>query len=200
MSCKYITWEDIKPIWATELWSGRVNVEPVTSMKYLGGHDMELKKKTPHFIGVFKNDELVGVNSFVRTSKTQFRSRGLWVNPEHRGNGYAQELLYWMKSEVLALGGWTIWTLPRQASYSTYASVGFIQTTPYTELEWGNNCYALASTRTIQSIECEARNYKQHRSLFFHKNLAAMVDNGDTTEKIRSAMRPLANEEERLWK
>ncbi len=76
-------WEYISPIWDVHLWPSR-DSEPVTSMKYLGGYDMAYKDEIPFFIGGVINGRIVAVNSYVRTTNSEWRSRGLWVDPEHR--------------------------------------------------------------------------------------------------------------------
>ena len=197
---RYLTWEEAREIWVTKLWPGRDDVEPITSMKYLGGYDLSLKNEAVHFLGATYNDIPVGVNSYTRTGKSQWRSRGLWVDKEWRRLGVASGIMRGMFADILNRGGTTVWTLPRQDSYGFYAQMGFIQTTPYNELDWGHNCYALASVRTLTSVEVEAHWLRDMRQTFYREVLEPMVENGESTEMIRRAMKPLADREERQWR
>lgn len=136
-----LTWEQVKPIWDTHLWPGR-DSEPVTSMKYKGGYDMSFKTEEPQFVGFVDLGETIAVNSYVRTSGTMFRSRGLWVHPRFRGCGYAKDLLNHMINDVRNTDGSMIWTMPRRGALEVYEAVGFERTTEWEKQGWGVNCYA----------------------------------------------------------
>lgn len=139
-----LVWEDVKPIWDKHLWPGR-DSQPVTSMKYRGGYDMEYKNQTPYFIGfVDEPDNVIAVNSYVPTKSSgeEWRSRGLWVHPKHRGCGHAKELLEFMIDDIKKKGGTFIWTMPRRGALEAYESVGFSQSTAWKKQDWGVNCYA----------------------------------------------------------
>ena len=142
MDLEILTWEQVKPVWDTSLWPGR-NSEPVTSMKYLGGYDMGYKREEPRFVG-FINDseEIVAVNSYVLTTITEWRSRGLWVHPKHRGHGYARDMLQYMIDDIKSMGGRKIWTMPRRGALEAYEASGFTKTSEWEKHEWGVNCYA----------------------------------------------------------
>ena len=199
MEYVHIDWSDVKPIWDTHLWPGR-DSEPVTSMKYLGGYDLDLKNEKPTFIGFKLDDEIVGVNSYVRTGKREFRSRGLWVHPEHRQKGTAFTMLHKMSEEVRAKGGWTIWTMPRAEALKAYESAGFVRTSPWMQQEWGTNCYAILSTRTIGEIAVEAERYKERRVAFWEAYIEPMFRRGAGIEEMRRAMAPLVQAEEEDWR
>ena len=141
MALESLPWEEVKPIWDNELWPGR-DSEPVTSMKWLGGYDMEYKKQTPIFIGLSISGEVIGVNSFVRTEDTEFRSRGLWVHPDHRGCGLGKRLLHTTVDWIADEGGTFVWTMPREEAMPVYASAGFVRASDWIQQEWGTNCYA----------------------------------------------------------
>jgi len=137
-----LTWEQVKPIWDTHLWPGR-DSEPVTSMQYFGGYDMQYKDEEPHFIGFSDiGGEIIAVNSYVRNKAQTWRSRGLWVHPRFRGCGYARDLLLYMIKDVKTRGGDWIWTMPRRGALEAYESAGFIQTTDWEKQGWGVKCYA----------------------------------------------------------
>lgn len=131
MLTKRITFEEILPIWETELWPGResaiethsVMTWPFSSNKLT--HDMSIFNYDVHFWGTFIDGNLVGVNSGHLTTNTEYRSRGIWVNPEFRGNGIAQQLLEMTKHSAVMAGAEMIWTMPRKTALSTYERFGF---------------------------------------------------------------------------
>ena len=138
---KILTWEEVKPIWDTHLWPGR-DSEPVTSMVYLGGHNMQYKKGKPYFVGFVDAGEVIAVNSYVCNSAQTWRSRGLWVHPKFRGCGYAGDLLSYMFGDIRQMGGDWIWTMPRRGALEVYESVGFVRVSEWEKQGWGVNCYA----------------------------------------------------------
>ena len=141
---KLLTWAQVKPIWDTELWPGR-DSEPVTSMKFLGGYDMDYKNRTPIFIGLMAREAIIGVNSIVRTEGCEWRSRGLWVSPFFRGNGHGVQLLQESAAKARVEGGLKIWSLPKREAFRSYEKAGFKQASEWSEHDWGTNCYVIRS-------------------------------------------------------
>ena len=141
MDLDILTWEQVKPIWDNHLWPGR-DSEPVTSMQYKGGYDLSFKLEEPRFIGIVDTSDIIAVNSYVLTSGTMWRSRGLWVHPRFRGCGYARDLLQFMIKDIATTDGSMIWTMPRRGALEAYESVGFERTTDWEKQGWGVNCYA----------------------------------------------------------
>ena len=138
-----LEWQDVEPIWNTHLWPGRES-QPVTSMVYMGGYNMEYKNEKPVFIGMVEDpDQVVAVNSYVYNEEGVWRSRGLWVHPDHRGKGFAKHLLLYMIDDVEQRGGKYIWTMPRREALQTYESVGFRKVSNWEQHDWGTNCYAI---------------------------------------------------------
>lgn len=127
-----ISFEDIGPIWADELWPGRELLEPVSAMLFNGGHDMTHFELPVRYIGVFEKDSIVAVNSGHMCADNSYRSRGLWVNPTARGRGYGVELLRTTITDGLLMGCSFCWSLPRKTSWVTYAMAGFKLTS-----DWG---------------------------------------------------------------
>jgi GNAT superfamily N-acetyltransferase len=133
-----------------QLWDGRQSpIEPVTSMVYLGGYDMSIKTAyEPTFLGVFDEDnpdELVAVNSGVRTSSELYRIRGLYVLEAHRRKGFASWLINEVVDQARTEKCRGIWALPRQSSYSVFLELGFQKTSEWIEdgVEFGPNCYVI---------------------------------------------------------
>lgn len=123
---KSLFWEEILPIWQTQLWPNRISaIEPNSAMVYKSGYDMYNMNTIPTFFGYYVDDKLVGVNSGHGCSNKMYRSRGLWVLPEHRGKGIGQQLLTETINQAKHEGSDMIWSFPKRTSWKTYNSVGF---------------------------------------------------------------------------
>jgi GNAT superfamily N-acetyltransferase len=73
----------------------------------------------------------VGVNSGHLCDDNSFRSRGLWVDENHRGYGYGKELLKAVINQAKLESADFIWSFPRKTSWPTYKSVGFKKTSDW---------------------------------------------------------------------
>lgn len=121
-----ISWEQILDIWKNRLWPNRVSpIEPNSAMVFLGGYDMINMSTTPTFFGFIVNDELVGVNSGHMCNNKHYRSRGLFVDPKHRGNKYGSMLLSATIKQGISEGAELVWSLPRKTSFHSYEKAGF---------------------------------------------------------------------------
>ena len=142
-----LSWPEIWQVWTSKLWAGRSSqIEPTSSMRYLGGYDRSIRASTPMFFGARHGQNIIGVNSVFMTGPTQARSRGIWVDREYRCRGVGQRI---MDACIVAArnthGARSIWSAPRQSSLPFYLSCGFIQTSDFTDdsFEFGPNCYVL---------------------------------------------------------
>lgn len=145
MTCEEIGWLDIFPIWKEKLWPNRTSViEPTTSMKYLGGYDMENKIFSPLLLGIYDEYNIVAVNSLVLCNDGSARSRGLWVDNSYRGLGLAKTILTKTITLAKLKNATFLWTIPRKSALPAYVSSGFIQTSNWFNegMEYGPNCYA----------------------------------------------------------
>lgn len=145
---------DIYEIWASKLWPNRTTqILPLSSMKRGGGYDMSIYLSNPKFLAVldtsFKNErKIVAVNSFFRTDHDEYRSRGLWVDPDYRG----QKIGTLIMSETIDRVSRSrplseekiLWTIPRQSAMPFYKSCGFVRTSGWFDegVEFGPNAYA----------------------------------------------------------
>jgi GNAT superfamily N-acetyltransferase len=125
VTIRSITFQDIGLVWADHLWPGRPDIEPMSAMMFTGGYDMENFQLPARYIGIFEDERMVGVNSGHVCADNSFRSRGLWIDPIARGNGYGKQLLFRTLADGLELGCYFSWSLPRKTSWPTYESVGF---------------------------------------------------------------------------
>ena len=140
-----ITWSQIKKIWHTRLWPDRTTaIESTSAMCYLSGHDINNMNYDPTFFGYFVHHKIVGVNSGHLCADNSYRSRGLWVDKDYRGNGFGRQLLEAAINRAKLESANFIWSFPRKSSWSTYKSVGFKRTSKYTKSETSDtNAYCI---------------------------------------------------------
>jgi len=122
-----ITWQKIYSIWINHLWTTRLSsVEPTSAMCFLNGYDIVNMQSIPTFFGYVIDDFIAGVNSGHACPKqNNYRSRGLWVDPNYRGRGIGQQLLLTTIEQGHKEGYKNVWSYPRQTSWPTYSAVGF---------------------------------------------------------------------------
>lgn len=131
MKIQKISFTQAHSVWHTHLWPDRQSaIEPVSVMTWpfadpVADIDMSIQHYEPTFWGVFLNDDLVGVNSGHRTSATQYRSRGLWVDPLCRSQGFAQLLFTVTQWQARQEGCDMVWSIPRQSALNSYTRFGF---------------------------------------------------------------------------
>lgn len=123
---KRISWNQIFPIWEQNLWPDRQSkIESTSAMSYSGGYNMENMLYRPTFFGAFADGKIVGVNSGHGCSDGFYRSRGLWVDENYRGNGLGKQLLLATIKQAQKEKFQAVWSYPRKSSWPTYAGAGF---------------------------------------------------------------------------
>lgn len=141
MLTRKISFDTILPIWKNELWPDRTSaIETHSAMTwpFEGAPDpidMNIFDYKPTFWGVYIDDKLVGVNSGHRTDNTQYRSRGIWVDPDYRGRGIAQQLFTSTEHQALVEDCLLLWSIPRKTALSSYTKFGFETVGGYIETE-----------------------------------------------------------------
>ena len=151
--CK-ISFEETSNVWQRELWPGRENINKLSTLTiknnkleqqtYIKRYESTVVffglKYTNHYYE--EKEELVGVNSGAQCGLKLYRSRGLWINPKHRGLGAAKDLLNAAIEEGKSRGCNVIWSLPRKDSLHVYVSAGFEKQGHWIEddVEFGPNC------------------------------------------------------------
>lgn len=150
MHCKKISFEQISEVWRTQLWPNRQSpIETHSAMTWPYSWpdseiDMEIFNYPATFWGVFDGDRLVGVNSGHRTSEVEYRSRGIWVDPEYRGRGIANMLFCVLKNQAIVEGCEMIWSIPRKTALPAYTKFGFMTVGDFIETETADaNIYAI---------------------------------------------------------
>ena len=131
MLYRTISWKMISDIWSNQLWPNRDSpIETHSAMVWPYGdnpdvYSMEVFGYEVKFIGAFDHDKLIAVNSGHLTSTTEYRCRGLWVNPEHRRQGIAHTMFALLENHALIQGANLMWSLPRQSALTSYVLYGF---------------------------------------------------------------------------
>ena len=128
---KKIPFEYIYPIWKEKLWPDRSSdIEPMSAMTWPFEGDpqpinMSIFEYEPVFWGVFLDNKIVGVNSGHHTTDRQYRSRGIWVDPEYRMHGISQQLFMMTEHQAILEGCEMIWSIPRKTALKAYTKFGF---------------------------------------------------------------------------
>ncbi len=145
---KKISFSEILPLWH-QLWPNRKSpIRPMTSMKYLGGYDMDnYDNYSPTFWGIIYEETIIGVLGGFRTADTHYHARGICILPTFQGKGLAQLLFQECQDQALNEKCNFLWGLPRKSSLPVYLKFGFVQTSDWTHegMEFGPNCYVLKS-------------------------------------------------------
>lgn len=158
-----INWATIKKIWGSKLWPNRKSmIEPTSAMIYLGGIDIVNMKSSPTFFGYKLNNDIVGVNSGHMCNDNTYRSRGLWVDETHRGQGIGRLLLKATVEKAQEEHASLVWSYPRFDSWHTYKAEGFSLVTPW------------------EISETSEKNAYCSRIYFRHGIMIYLVDNFDS--------------------
>ncbi|MCP4832515.1 MAG: GNAT family N-acetyltransferase [Gammaproteobacteria bacterium] len=129
---KRIEFSEILPVWQCLLWPDRESViETHSAMAWPCSDnpdeiDMKIFEYQPTFWGAYRENKLVGVNSGHRTTLSQYRSRGIWVDPDHRRQGIAQTLFALTEHQAVLEKCEMMWSMPRISALGVYQTHGFI--------------------------------------------------------------------------
>lgn len=137
-----ITFEEILPTWRNHLWPDRTStIESNSAMCYKDGYDMFNMNTTPTFFAYKINNEIAGVNSGHMCKDNHYRSRGLFVFEKFRGMGIGTKLLIATIEQGRKENAHMCWSYPRDTSWKTYSSAGFLLDGEFNISETGNNAY-----------------------------------------------------------
>lgn len=131
MKIERLNFEKIKSIWQTKLWPNRTSaIETHSAMTwpFEGNPDpinMDIFNYPATFWGAYLDNKLVGVNSGHKTTDKQYRSRGVWVDPEYRKRGVAQMLFLMTAHQAKVEGCEMLWSIPRKTALPAYTKFGF---------------------------------------------------------------------------
>lgn len=152
-----ITFEQILPVWRAKLWPNRASkIEAHSAMTWPYTHpnqpyDTTIFLYPVYFFGIFDNKKLIAVNSGHSTTLREFRSRGLWVDPEYRQKKLAKKLLLATIDIAKQEGAELIWSIPRLSAVPAYEKAGFetIGEAIDQGVEFGPNIYCYQKINTV---------------------------------------------------
>lgn len=135
-----ISYEQASPLWQNEEMS--TNLKRVSSMmywdgrEYLGGNQFKVHDytySTPHFLGAFDGDLLVGTVSYHKVTKDQWRMRGLYVLHDYRrrsiGTALQQRMIVDLKENHKKAS--FVWVFGGEQSIKLHEKANFRRTSPY---------------------------------------------------------------------
>jgi len=150
MVIERLTFEEILTIWQSKLWPNRQSkIESHSAMTWPfegdpGEYDMRVFDYPATFWGIKIDNKLVGVNSGHKTSDRQYRSRGIWVDPDYRKRGIAQNLFNMTLHQAQLEKCEMIWSIPRKTALPAYEKFGFSTVGDYLKTETADaNIYAV---------------------------------------------------------
>ena len=131
MRIERLDFKTIEDVWKTKLWTNRTSpIETHSAMTWpFEGNpepiDMNIFNYPATFLGAFIDNKLIGVNSGHRTTNEQYRSRGIWVDPDYRKKGVAQMLFLMTAHQAKVEGCEMLWSIPRKTALPAYTKYGF---------------------------------------------------------------------------
>lgn len=135
-----ITFEQILPVWSTDLWPKRVSkIEPVSAIDIESNIDIRILNYEPtaHFFGAFDGSILAGVISGHLTTENQCRLRGLFVAEAYRGHGLSKMLIETEIEKAKSLGCAQIWALIRTKNLGLFQKFAFQKKLETDKYEFG---------------------------------------------------------------
>jgi len=156
MQVSRIDFNTIQSIWKNKLWPNRnsaIETHSAMTWPFEGNPesiDMKIFNYTATFWGAYLDNKLVGVNSGHRTTDEQYRSRGIWVDPDYRKRGVAQMLFLMTAHQAKVEGCEMLWSIPRKTALPAYTKFGFETVGDYIVTETSEaNIYVRRSLLTI---------------------------------------------------
>lgn len=131
MHTKRLDFNTVKDIWQGHLWPDRssaIETHSAMTWPFQGNpeqYDMKVFDYPATFWGTYIDSKLVGVNSGHKTTNLQYRSRGIWVDPEYRKRGVAQILFIMTAHQAKVEGCEMLWSIPRKTALPAYTKFGF---------------------------------------------------------------------------
>lgn len=121
-----IDFKKILPLWKL-LWPNTSNILQMSSMQYLGGHDTDIYTKfKPTFLGLYHNKTLVGGVSGHKSSREDYRIRGIYILSKYRAKGLSKILFDAIILQAKKENSNLIWSFPKKQALFAYKKIGFI--------------------------------------------------------------------------
>ena len=125
---KRIEFIDIVPYW-NKLWGDRIHTV-YSSMLMRGNHDYHIKDTYKYrcwcAYDSARKDRIVGVMAGHKSEPLCYRTRGLWVDPDYRGQGIAQGLFALAELQAKNEHCRWLWSYPRLAALPAYMKSGYV--------------------------------------------------------------------------
>lgn len=124
MNHKQLKYEEISPYWDI-LWPKQLH-QPYSSMMMRKGHDSRIADKFK-WRGwcVYEGYSVQGVMAGHKSSRKEYRTRGLWVSEKHRGKGIAQKLFELAETQAKNECCRWLWSYPRLQALGAYQKAGY---------------------------------------------------------------------------
>ena len=143
-SIEKISFDEILIIWKNHLWPNRVSeITANSAMCFLEGYDLFNMQTTPTFLAYMIDNKIAGVNSGHMCNDSQYRSRGLYVFEEYRGNGLGTILLKATIEQAIKENASMCWSYPKDTSWKTYSRAGYRLASDFEISENGTNAYCI---------------------------------------------------------
>lgn len=132
LNISQIDFSDVLPFWRHKLWPNRNSpIETHSAQTWPFNNtqeqiDMSIFDREVLFLGVFTNNNLVGVASGHASSDEHYRMRGFWIDPNYRGFGGHSLMLEHLENHAMAQGCLMTWTVPRQEILTLYLHQGYL--------------------------------------------------------------------------
>jgi len=145
ISTRILTFEEILPFWK-QLWYPKEDIQKRSGKLLMNGFNRSIitdDNIKVTFFGAEVDGKIVGVNSGYSPNGFGYRSRGLFVLPEYRGRGIAQELFQATKLKADEGNYVILWSIPRKTALNAYKRFGFKVMSKFFEGEYGLNCFVV---------------------------------------------------------
>lgn len=143
-SIEKISFDEILIIWKNHLWPNRVSeITANSAMCFLEGYDLFNMQTTPTFLAYMIDNKIAGVNSGHMCNNSHYRSRGLYVFEEYRGNGLGTILLKATIEQAIKENASMCWSYPKDTSWKTYSRAGYRLASEFEISENGTNAYCI---------------------------------------------------------
>lgn len=123
-----ITFDDILPIWKTNLWPHRKSIiEPMSAVAFDGSINIDIFKysESTFYLAAVMDQSIVGVISGHKTQEKQCRLRGLYVDENYRRQSISTHLIQAQLTKAKALKCDQVWALARVTNSGLFEKLGF---------------------------------------------------------------------------
>lgn len=126
-----LSWDDVLPIWKQQLWPTRTSpIETHSAMTWPfegnpAPYDINIFNYPVTYLGAIQDGKIIGTFSGFKTTDTQYRLRGAWVDAAYRKQGVLTSIIHELHSQAIAEGAKMVWCTPRKSSYSLYLKLGY---------------------------------------------------------------------------